>query len=226
MTTEPRARSICPTVDDAWRLVGHYLHKLSHDEPRHWQQVDAEAAQCRQKLLTLLVEQGQDVRVALWLHLSDTEVECSDPGCAAREKYLTSDGSGRLPASGPLPDLARGGCGPAYFEYTVHPHGDQGWAASVDPRSVEWMTTALALYGGVLRVDWMWFRTEGDAVGAGHTIWEIHDHEVTEVQRLSTVSTEDDGPKTAKSGDPAYRTPPLPPEVQARLDNAVYNIGG
>ncbi|MBD0675658.1 hypothetical protein [Streptomyces sp. CBMA156] len=88
------------------------------------------------------------------------------------------------------------------------------------------MTTALALYGGVLRVNWMSFGSEAEAfaVGVGHMVWEITDHEVTEVRRLSTISAEA-GLSTAESGDPAYRTPPLPPEVQTRLDSAVHATG-
>ncbi len=43
-----------------------------------------------------------------------------DPDCTARSMYLASDGTGRLPKSGPLPDFA---ChtGLAYFEYRTHP---------------------------------------------------------------------------------------------------------
>ncbi|MEW2493779.1 hypothetical protein AB0942_09550 [Streptomyces nodosus] len=89
------------------------------------------------------------MQVALWLRLSDTEVPCDDPGCAAREMYLTSDGSDSVPASGPLPAFARRE-GLGYFEYRTHPHHD-GWACDVDPVAVQWMSTALALYGGYMR---------------------------------------------------------------------------
>ncbi|MEY9842532.1 hypothetical protein [Streptacidiphilus sp. EB103A] len=212
------AHSIHPTATDGWRLVGHYLHHLAHRDPQHWRQSDAKAAQCRQQLYANGVERGQDVSVAMWLDLTDTEVACEDPHCQARSAYLTSDGAGRIPASGPLPQFARQD-GRAYFEYQTHPHGDDGWASSVDPRNVEWMTTALALYGGVLRVNWMSFgsEAEGFSVGSGHTVWRVADHEATEVRRLAITSAQE-GITTAESGDPAYETPPLPPEVQEQLE--------
>ncbi|MFF2205124.1 hypothetical protein [Streptomyces sp. NPDC058145] len=68
-------------------------------------------------------ENGNDAQVALWLRLSDTEVSCDDPECAAREMYLTSDGSASVPASGRLPAFARRD-GFGYFEYWTHPHHD------------------------------------------------------------------------------------------------------
>jgi hypothetical protein len=61
----------------------------------------------------------------MWLPLTTSAyVECTEPGCMARQMYLTSDGSGCQPASGPLPTF-------------IH-----------DPQAVNWMTTARALYGG------------------------------------------------------------------------------
>jgi hypothetical protein len=226
MSNQPvSSRSIHPTATDGWRLVGHYLHHLAHQDPQHWQQLDTKGARCRQQLYGLVVETGQDVAVSMWLNLSDTEAACEDPHCQARSSYLTSDGTGLTPASGPLPEFARQ-AGPAYFEYTTHPHGADGWASSVDPRSVEWMTTALALYGGVLRVNWMSFgtETEGFAVGSGHTVWEVADHEVTEIRRLAVVSAQE-GVTTTDSGDRAYETPPLPPEVQELLDRSLSAAG-
>ncbi|MFF8617128.1 hypothetical protein [Streptomyces sp. NPDC015350] len=120
------AHTISPSSEEAWRLVGHYLHRLSHDLPEEWRLRDHEASQCRERVWSLPTENGNDAQVALWLRLSDTEVPCDDPGCAAREMYLTSDGSGSVPASGPLPAFARRE-GLGYFEYWTHPHHG-GWA--------------------------------------------------------------------------------------------------
>lgn len=61
---------------------------------------------------------------------------------------------------------------------------------------------------------------EGFPVGSGHTVWEVADHEVTEIRRLALVSGPD-GLSTTESGDPAHQTPPLPAEVQARPDSAL-----
>jgi hypothetical protein len=216
MSVIQSAYSIDPTATDAWRLVGHYLHMLSHHEPR-WRERDAVAANCRSRLAWLPVENGQDVTVGIWLHLSDTEVECANPDCAARVQYLTSDGEGRLPRSGPLPEFARRGEGLAYFEYKAHPHCD-GWAASVDPQVVEWMNTALALYGGYLRVNWMSYgdASEDFAIGVGHTLWQITDHHETELARRSIVSGANG---ITETGTPMTEdlAPPLPPEVAEKL---------
>ncbi|MFF7953969.1 hypothetical protein [Streptomyces griseorubiginosus] len=220
MTAET-AHVITPSAEEAWRLVGHYIHRLSHDLPGQWRMRDHEASQCRQRLWSAPTENGQDVTVALWLRLSDTEVPCDAPVCEAREMYLTSDGSGRLPASGPLPAFARRE-GFAYFEYTTHPHCD-GWAASVDPRVVEWLSTALALYGGYMRINWMSFGGEETqfSVGAGHSLWEVSSHRATEVSRTALVSgpggVREEGPT-----DPAAMPElPLPPEVEAKLQAAM-----
>lgn len=126
--------------------------------------------------------------MALWLRLSDTEVPCVDPGCAAREMYLTSDGSGRVPTSGPLPAFARRD-GFGYFEYKRHPHHDK-WAADVDPVSVQWMSTVLALYGGYMRINW--FGMGGaDPMAAGYSLWEVSAHQVREISRWTAVAGTD-----------------------------------
>ncbi|GAA3085872.1 hypothetical protein GCM10020000_85490 [Streptomyces olivoverticillatus] len=214
------AHVINPSAEEAWRLVGHYLHRLSHELPEQWRALDSQAAQCRQQLWWLPTKDGQDATVALWLRLADTEVSCGNPACAAREQYLTSDGSGRLPASGLLPAFARlDGFG--YFEYTTHPHCD-GWAASVDPQAVEWMSTALALYGGYMRINWMSFGGPETqfSVGAGHSLWEVASHVATEVSRTAIVSGPD-GLKEEGPTDPAaVPVLPLPPEVEAKLKAA------
>ncbi|MFD7861490.1 hypothetical protein [Streptomyces sp. NPDC059783] len=110
------AHVISPSAEEAWRLVGHYLHRLSHDVPGQWRLRDHEASQCRERVGSLPTENGNGAQVALWLRLSDTEVPCDDPGCAAREMYLTSDGSDSVPTSGPLPAFARRD-GFGYFEW-------------------------------------------------------------------------------------------------------------
>ncbi|MFI5864731.1 hypothetical protein [Streptomyces sp. NPDC051546] len=206
------AHLITPSAEEAWRLVGHYLHGLAHELPDQWRLRDHEASQCRERVWSRPTENGQDVQVALWLRLYDTEVPCDDPGCAAREMYLTSDGSGRQPASGPLPGFARLD-GYAYFEYRTHPHYD-GWAASVDPGVVTWLSTAMALYGGYMRINWF-DMGDADSMGAGHSLWEVSTHQMHEVSRWSSIvgphGVRDEGP-TNPNSSPVL---PLPPEVEA-----------
>jgi hypothetical protein len=222
MSVEQSAYSITPTAAEAWRLVGHYLHNLAHEEPR-WRERDAAAAHCRSRLAWLPVENGQDITVAMWLNLFDTEVDCADPDCAARRQYLTSDGQDRLPRSGPLPAFARSE-GLAYFEYRTHPHPG-GWAASVDPQVIEWMNTALALYGGYMRINWMSFgdASEDFAVGTGHALWQITDHHETEIARNAVVSGPDGVTETG-SPIPAGHNPPLPPDVVEKLRAATATV--
>ncbi|WP_424892219.1 hypothetical protein [Streptomyces sp. XH2] len=212
MTAET-ARVITPSAEEAWRLVGHYLHHLSHELPEQWRLRDHQASQCRQQLWSLPTENGQDVTVALWLRLSNTELSCDDPRCEAREMYLTSDGSGRLPASGPLPAFAR--CdGFGYFEYRTHPHCG-GWAADVDPRAVEWLSTALALYGGYMRINW--FDMGGaNTMGAGYSLWEVSSHQAREVSRWSIVTGPDGVQEEGPTHPSAVPVLPLPPEVEAK----------
>ncbi|MEU6352076.1 hypothetical protein ABZ896_22530 [Streptomyces sp. NPDC047072] len=212
MTAET-AHVINPSAEEGWRLVGHYLHRLSHDLPEQWRVRDHEASQCRERVWSLPTENGTDAQVALWLRLSDTEVSCDDPRCAAREMYLTSDGSGRVPASGPLPAFARRN-GFGYFEYRTHPHHD-GWACDVDPLSVQWMSTALALYGGWMRINW--FDMGGaDSMGAGHSLWEVSAHQVREVSRWSAVAGPDGVRDEGPTNPGAAPVLPLPPEVEAK----------
>lgn len=71
------AHVISPSAEEAWRPVGHYLHRLSHDLPEQRRLRDHEASQCREQVWTLPAENGQDAQVALWLRLSDTEVSWS-----------------------------------------------------------------------------------------------------------------------------------------------------
>jgi hypothetical protein len=216
MTAET-AHVITPSAVEAWRLVGHYLHRLSHEVPEQWRIHDHEASQCRQQLWSAPTENGRDVTVAMWLRLSDTEMPCDDPGCAAREMYLTSDGSGRLPASGPLPAFARV-AGFGYFEYRTHPHRD-GWAADVDPQSVEWMSTVLALYGGYMRINW--FGAEDvDKVGVGHSLWEVSSHQAREVSRTSIVTGPDGVQNEGPTNPGAMPVLPLPPKVEAQRTTA------
>ncbi|MFE4304875.1 hypothetical protein ACFRR6_02165 [Streptomyces sp. NPDC056891] len=211
------AYSITPSAEEAWRLVGHYLHHLSHGRPEEWRLRDHEASQCRQRLWSAPTENGQDVTVALWLRLSDTEVSCDDPGCAARGMYLSSDGSGRLPASGPLPDFARQE-GMGYFEYKTHPHCD-GWAADVDPQAVEWMATALALYGGYMRINWLDLGG-ADTMGMGHSLWEVSAHQAREISRWSAVAGPDGVHDEGPTNPSAVPVLPLPREVEAKLKAA------
>ncbi|WP_246096330.1 hypothetical protein [Streptomyces botrytidirepellens] len=60
-------------------------------------------------------------------------MSCDDPGRvrgAVRHERRQQQSSGVRPRHDGFP----------YFEYRTHPHCD-GWATSVDPRTVEWMTT-------------------------------------------------------------------------------------
>jgi len=215
------AYSVEPTSQDAWRLLGHYLHHRCHQDP-DWRRTDHKASQLREHLVMLPVQRGQDVTVTMWLPLTtDVVVDCTDAGCLARHMYLTSDGTGRQPKSGPLPDFVVDGA-LAYFTYTAHPHGEY-WAASVDSQAVNWMTTVLALYGGFLRVDFMDYRPESLALG--HTLWRIADQELSELSRHEAVAG--DGGVTEIHPIPDKHEsvyPPLPPEVQARLDRS-YSDG-
>lgn len=212
------AHTISPSSEEAWRLVGHYLHRLSHEFPEQWRLRDHEASQCRERVWSLPTENGNDAQVALWLRLSDTEVPCDDPGCAAREMYLTSDGSDSVPASGPLPAFARRD-GFGYFEYRTHPHHD-GWACDVDPVSVTWMSTALALYGGYMRINW--FDMGGaDSMAAGHSLWEVSAHQVREISRWTAVAGPDGVRDEGPTNPGATPVLPLPPEVEAKLKAAV-----
>lgn len=180
----PESYSIEPTSQDAWRLIGHYLHHRCHSDP-DWRRIDHRAAQLREEIVWLPVQRGQDVTVAMWLPLTTSAyVECTEPDCMARQMYLTSDGSGRQPASGPLPTFIQDGA-LAYFTYTTHPHGEY-WAASVDPKAVNWMTTALALYGGYLLVSFIDYQPE--ALALGHTLWSITDQHVTMLSRHEMAS--------------------------------------
>ncbi|WP_433434905.1 hypothetical protein [Nonomuraea sp. CA-141351] len=207
---------IDPTAEQAWRLVGHKIHQLAHDDPQAWRALDHLASKCRERMWTLPTEHGQDVTVALWLRLSDTEVACDDPSCQARIMYLTDDGTsdGGHPASGPLPEFARNN-GLAYFTFTTHPHED-AWAASKDPAACAWMYTALALYGGFMRVDWMDF-SASDAVSMGRAAWEVRDYQETEIRRV-VITSRPDGLSQTETGDPDYAWPPLPPEIAAELE--------
>ncbi|MFF2226877.1 hypothetical protein ACFVV7_26585 [Streptomyces globisporus] len=212
MTAET-AHTISPSALEAWRLVGHYLHGLAHGFPEQWRLRDHAASRCREVVWSLPTENGNDVQVALWLRLSDTEVPCDDPGCAAREMYLTSDGSGGLPASGRLPAFARRE-GLGYFEYRTHPHRD-GWACDVDPGAVQWMSTALALYGGWIRINWF-AMGDADSMRAGHSLWEVTGHEVREISRWSTVAGPDGVRSEGPTNPSAVPVLPLPPEVEAK----------
>ena len=208
------AHVISPSAEEAWRLVGHYLHRLSHEIPEQWRLRDHEASRCRERVWSLPTENGNDAQVALWLRLSDTEVPCGDPGCAAREMYLTSDGSGSVPASGPLPAFARRD-GLGYFEYRTHPHRD-GWACDVDPVSVTWMSTALALYGGWMRINW--FDMGGaESMAVGHSLWEVSAHQVREISRWTAVAGPDGVRDEGPTNPGATPVLPLPPEVEAKL---------
>lgn len=210
--TQP-AYTIDPTAEQAWRLVGHNLHHLAHTRPRSWRAMDHMASKCRDRLWTLPTEHGQDVTVQMWLRLTDTEINCDDPDCQARSTYLASDGSGRQPASGPLPDFARTG-GLAYFTFTTHPHHD-GWATSCGSAICSWLYTALALYGGYLRVDWMDF-ADPDALSVGHGTWEVRDYQETEM-RSGVITSGPGGISETNSGDPGYVGPNLPPDIAAAL---------
>lgn len=215
------ARTIEPSAQDGWRLVGHYLHHRAHDGPRapqdpqHWRNVDARAAACRDRLAWLPTARGQDVTVTLWLGLFDTERCCTDPGCAARTTYLASDGAGAQPSSGPLPAFAREPA-LAYFSYQTHPHPG-GWAASVDPTLVAWMHTALALYGGYQRIDWIEVGgADTDfAVSLGHGLWKITDQQETRLGGHEVTSDTTGVHDGERCSVPAGGYPPLPPEVAA-----------
>ncbi|MGP4104389.1 hypothetical protein [Nonomuraea sp. KM90] len=209
---------IDPTAEQAWRLVGHNIHQIAHHHPKALRALDHLAAKCRERLWTLPTEQGQDVTVTLWLRLSDTEVACDDDACQARTTYLTDNGSGddgRL-ASGPLPDFARGNSGFGYFTFTTHPHDDGTWVTSKDPAACTLMCTALALHGGLMRVDWMDFSAAG-AVSIGHAFWDVRDYQATEIRR-SVITSGPDGITEANTGAPGFAWPPLPPEVAAELE--------
>jgi hypothetical protein len=207
----PEAYGIEPTRQDAWRLVGHYLHHRCHSDPL-WRFLDQRASQLRDELAWLPVQRGQDVTVTMWLPLTTTAyVECTDPDCTARQMYLTSDGSGRLPASGPLPAFTRDG-ELAYFTYKTHPHGEH-WAPSIDPETVHWMTTALALYGGNLRVDFMDYQPEGLALG--HTLWSIAEQRATIISRHEMAADESGVTEDIHPSKDTGVYPPVPPEVLA-----------
>lgn len=55
------AHTINPSAQEAWRLVGHYLHRLSHELPEQWRLRDHEASQCRERVWSLPTENGQEV---------------------------------------------------------------------------------------------------------------------------------------------------------------------
>src|SRR5260370_1103300 len=86
----PDSYSIEPTSQDAWRLIGHYLHRRCHSDP-DWRRIDHRASNLREELAILPVQRGQDVTVAMWLPLTTSAyVECTEPDCVARQMYLTS----------------------------------------------------------------------------------------------------------------------------------------
>lgn len=211
----PGSYSIEPTSQDAWRLIGHYLHHRCHSDP-DWGRVDDRASQLRDELAMLPVQRGQDVTVAMWLPLTASAyVECTEPECLARQIYLASDGSGRQPASGPLPAFIKDGA-LAYFTYKAHPHGEY-WASSIDPQVVNWMTTALALYGGYLRVDFIDYQPE--ALTLGHTLWAVADQHATVLSRHEMTSG-DDGITEIHPIDSKVTSvyPPVPPEITAERE--------
>ena len=215
----PESYSIEPTSQDAWRLIGHYLHHRCHSDP-DWRRIDHRAAQLKDELVWLPVQRGQDVTVAMWLPLTTSAyVECTEPDCMAREMYLTSDGSGRQPASGPLPTFIKDGA-LAYFTYTTHPHREY-WAASVDPQAVNWMTTALALYGGYLLVNFIDYQPE--ALALGHTLWSITGQQVTMLSRHEMASGEAGVTEIHPIDSEATSVfPPLPPEVLAERERSYH----
>jgi hypothetical protein len=219
----PGAYRIEPTSQDAWRLIGHYLHHRCHSDPG-WRQVDQRASRLREELAVLPVQRGQDVTVAMWLPLTTSAyTECAEPGCAARQMYLTSDGSGRQPASGPLPAFIQDGA-LAYFTYTAHPHGEY-WASSADPQAVNWMTTALALYGGYLRVDFVDYQPE--ALALGHTLWSIAGQHATVLSRHEMTAGEAGITETRPAGSTVTSVyPPVPPEVLAERERSYGEARG
>jgi hypothetical protein len=218
-----RSYSIEPTSQDAWRLIGHYLHHRCHSDP-DWRRVDHRARQLRDEIVWLPVQRGQDVTVAMWLPLTaSVYMECTEPDCLARQIYLTSDGSGSQPASGLLPAFIQDGA-LAYFTYTTHPHGEY-WASSIDPEAAKWMTTALALYGGYLKADFIDYGPE--ALAMGHTLWSIAGQHVTMLAQHEMAADEDgiievhpvDNKETS-----VY--PPLPPEIVAERERSYREAKG
>lgn len=219
----PASYSIEPTSQDAWRLTGHYLHHRCHSDP-DWRRVDHRASKLREELAILPVQRGQDVTVAMWLPLTTSAyVECAKPDCTARQMYLTSDGSGRQPASGPLPAFIHDGA-LAYFTYTAHPHG-KSWVSSADPQAVNWMTTALALYGGHLRVDFM--DCQPEALALGHTLWSIAGQRATMLSRHEMASGESGVTEIDPIDSKATSVyPPVPPEILAEQERSYREATG
>lgn len=219
----PDSYCIEPTSQDAWRLIGHYLHHRCHSDP-DWRRVDHRASQLREELAMLPLQRGQDVTVAMWLPLTTSAyVECAEPDCMARQLYLTSDGSGRQPASGPLPTFIHDGA-LAYFTYAAHPHGEY-WASSIAPQAVNWMTTALALYGGYLRADFI--DCQPEALALGHTLWSIADQHATVLSRHEMAAGEAGITEINPIGSKMTSVyPPVPLEILAERERSYREAKG
>jgi hypothetical protein len=78
------------------------------------------------------------------------------------------------------------------------------------------MSTALALYGGWMRINWF-DMGDAESMAVGHSLWEVSAHQVREISRWTAVAGPDGVRDEGPTNPGATPVLPLPPEVEAKL---------